>query len=315
MSFSTIRKPNATVTWTTLPTETVDSNAKSTFWKDNILYSSSSITKSSTYNSTSYDIQNTQATYSASLGWDTGIKFEYGTKAGYIYNINPKVITGDRNRLFHCSLLQDYTTTMVSSSSAYKWMSEFGRFIGLTSSETVSFPFGDTDVYAWNWCPAVVSYERYNYYPSGKTYHNYFHSSGWLTFANTHSLYSMPRGSFAVNCNNPFYYTITNYNEWIWKTASIDLPGYSGTIALFTTLETCSGFASNKTLITKLANINKPFVVSMLAVGQQDTVTNYTGTYTYNEVTEQPVISSSTIYYMSDGVLSSSVSTNYIKRG
>jgi hypothetical protein len=252
-----------------------------------------------------------------SLNWDTGAKFEYGTKAGYIYNIVPRVITGDRNRLFHCTLLQDYTTTQVSSSSNYKWMSEYGRFVGVEKTEAVSHTIGDADVYLYaaGWNPAVVSYNRYNYYPSGKTYHNYFHSSSWLTYANTHSMYSIPRGSFIVNCNNPFYYTITNYDERLWKIVPIDLPGYSGTITLLTTIETTSGFASNKTIMTKLGNINKPFVISMLAVGQQDTVTNYTGTYAYNEYTELPVISSSTIYFMSEGTLTSSISTNYIKRG
>lgn len=313
-SFSTIRKPDTTVTWTTLPTESVNSEAKSTYWKDNILYSSSSTTLSSSYNSTSYSIQNTEATYSASLNWNQSVRFEYSTKAGHIYNLEPKMITGDRNRLFHCSLLQPYTTTRIASSSAYKWMVDSGWFIGVAPSEIVSHPFGDSDVYAWNWCPAVVSYSRYNYYPSGKTWHNWFHSNTWLSFANADSLYSLPRGSFAVNCNNPFYYTITNYDERFHKTMAISIPGYSGTFTLFSTIETTSGFASDKTLITKLANINKPFAVSMIAVGQQDVVTNYTSSFIYNVITEQPVVSSSTIYYMQDGTLTSSVSTNYIRR-
>lgn len=315
MSFSTIRKPNATVTWTTLPAETVNSNAKSTFWKDNILYSSTSVTRSSTFNSTSYDVQNTQATYSVSLNWDTGVKFEYDTKAGYIYNIVPGVITRDRNRLFHCTLLQDYTTTQVSYSSNYRLIGDYSRFVGVERTEAVSHTIGDVDVYALGWNPAVVSYKRFNYYPSGAPYHNFFHSSTWLTYANTHSEYSIPRGSFIVNCNNPFYYTITNYDEGLWKIVPIDLPGYSGVITLFTTIETTSGFASNKTIAAKLGNINKPFVISMLAIGQQDTVTNYTGTYAYDVIEAQPVVSSSTIYYMSEGTLTSSVSTNYIKRG
>lgn len=316
MIFSTIRKPNATVTWTTLPTESVNSEAKSTYWKDNILYSSSSTTLSSSYNSTSYSIKNTEATYSVSLNWNQSFKFEYSTKAGILYNLEPKLITGDRNRLFHCSLLQDYTLTMVSSSSGGKNLLyyEGGRFSGVASAQTVSYPFGDSDVYAYGWCPSVVSYSRYNYWPSGKTWHNYFHSGTWLRFANEDSLYSKPRGSFAVNCNNPFYYTITNYDERFDKAVAMTIPGYTGTITLFKTLETTSGFASNKTLITKLANINKPFAVSMIAVGQQDTVTNYTSSFVYDVITEQPVISSSTIHYMQDGYLTSSVSTNYIRR-
>jgi len=316
MIFSTIRKPTSTIHWETLPAETVDNNAKSTYWKDGILWSSSINQATSTYNSTSYDIQNTQATYSVSLNWDTGAKFEYGTKAGYIYNIVPGVITGDRNRLFHCTLLQDYTTTQVSSSSNYKWMCEYGRFVGVETTEAVSHTIGDGDVYLYaaGWNPAVVSYNRYNYYPSGKTYHNYFRSSTWLTYANTHSMYSIPRGSFIVNCNNPFYYTITNYDERLWKIVPIDLPGYSGTITLFTTIETTSGFASNKTIMTKLGNINKPFVISMVAVGAQDVITGYSSSYTYYSVEANPVISSSSVYYISDGYMTYSISTDYIRR-
>jgi len=309
MIFSTIRKPTSTIHWETLPAETVDNNAKSTYWKDGILWSSSINQATSTYNSTSYDIQNTQATYSVSLNWDTGVKFEYDTKAGYIYNIVPGVITGDRNRLFHCTLLQDYTTTQVSSSSNYKGRGEFGRFVGVETTEAVSYTIGDADVYlAADWNPAVVSYDRYNYYPSGKTYHSFFHSSTWLTYANTHSMYSIPRGSFIVNCNNPFYYTITNYNEWLWETSSTDL------INLITTIETTSGFASNKTIMTKLGNINKPFVISMMAVGAQDVITGYSSSYTYYSVEANPVISSSSVYYISDGYMTYSISTDYIRR-
>lgn len=309
MIFSTIRKPTSTIHWETLPAETVDNNAKSTYWKDGILWSSSINQVTSTYNSTSYDIQNTQATYSVSLNWDTGNEFEYDTKAGYIYNIVPGVITGDRNRLFHCTLLQDYTTTQVSSSSKYKWMSEYGRFVGVERTEAVSHTIGDADVYLYaaGWNPAVVSYNRYRYYPSGKTYPNFFNSSTWLTYANTHSMYSIPRGSFIVNCNNPFYYTITNHDE---TTVSI-LPGFP-TIA--SVLETTSGFASNKTIVTKLGNINKPFVISMMAVGVQDVITGYSSSYTYYSVEMNPVISSSSVYYISDGYMTYSISTDYIRR-
>lgn len=314
MIFSTIRKPTSTIHWETLPAETVDNNAKSTYWKDGILWSSSINQATSTYNSTSYDIQNTQATYSVSLNWDSGVKFEYGTKAGEIYNIEPGVITGDRNRLFHCTLLQEYTTTQVFSHSNYKWMHEYGRFVGLERTNAVSHIIGDADVYACRWNPSVVSYDRYNYYPSGKTYHNFFHSSTWLTYANSHSVYSIPRGSFLVNCNNPFYYTITNYDESVWKIIPIDFPGWTGSVTIVTTLETTSGFASNKTVVTKLANLNKPFVISMMAVGRQDVITGYSSSYTYYSVDENPVVSSSSVYYISDGQMTYSISTDYIRR-
>lgn len=319
MSFITIRKPNATVTWTTLPTETIDSNAKSTFWKDNILYSSSSITKSSTYNSTSYGVQNTSATWSFDLSWGKGLFEEdkIGEDEARIYSLQSKVVSSDRSRLFRVSLLSDVTTYVkrkIEPSGKYEILATIFRDITTTDVQT-AYVLGPMNAFIYGGMVAYISSNIAGHWPSGKSFYSGFDTRAQLSKIFTDTLYSRPRGTVQVNCSNPFYYTYTNFGTYpsLWILSG---PGYYYAIdSTFTSYTSTTGFADNKTLSIRLYNTQNPFAISMLAVGQQDTVTNYTGTYAYNEYTELPVISSSTIYFMSEGTLTSSVSTNYIKRG
>lgn len=317
-SFSTIRKPNTTVTWTTLPTETVNSNAKSTFWKDNILYSSTSATRSSTFNSTSYGVQNTSATWSFDLSWGHGLfeNVKWNGMEEVIYSLNSKIITSDRSRLFNVSLLSDITTYIKSSiePGKYEFKATIVKDITTTDVQT-GYVLGNEDVFIYGGMIAYSSSKISGQYPSGKSYYTGYDTRAQLSKIFTDTLYSHPRGTVQVNCSNPFYYTYTNFGTypmpWVFSG-----PGFYYEIdSTLTSYTSTTGFANNKTLSIKLYNTQNPFAISMLAVGQQDTVTNYTGTYAYNEYTELPVISSSIIYFMSEGTLTSSVSTNYIKRG
>lgn len=318
MMFSTIRKPNATVTWVTLPAETISSDAKSTFWKDNILYSSSSITKSSTFNSTSYDVQNTSATWSFDLSWGIGLfeEDEIGEDEARIYSLQSKVVSSDRSRLFKVSLLSDVTTYVkrkIEPRGKYDLLATIFRDITTTDVQT-AYVLGPNNNLVFGGMVAYISSNIAGHWPSGKSFYSGFDTRAQLSKIFTDTLYSRPRGTVQVNCSNPFHYTYTNFGTYPSKWVLSGQGYYYAIDSTMTTYTSTTGFADNRTLSIRLYNTQNPFAISMQAIGQQDTVTNYTGTYTYDVIEAQPVVSSSTIYYMSDGVLSSSVSTNYVKR-
>jgi hypothetical protein len=177
------------------------------------------------------------------------------------------------------------------------------------------YVLGNHDVFIYSGMMAYSSSTISGHYPSGKSYYTGYNTNDQLRKIFTDTLYSHPRGTVQVNCSNPFYYTYTNFGTYAMPWILSGSGYYYEIDSTLTSYTSTTGFANNKTLSIKLYNTQNPFAISMLAVGQQDTVTNYTGTYTYDVIEAQPVISSSTIYYMSKGALTSSVSTNYIKRG
>ena len=241
---------------------------------------------------------------------------EIGTDEARIYSLQSKVISSDRSRLFRVSLLSDVTTYVkrsIEPSGKYEIFATVFRDITTTDVQT-AYVLGPMNAFIYGGMIAYISSNIAGHWPSGKSFYSGFDTRAQLSKIFTDTLYSRPRGTVQVNCSNPFYYTYTNFGTYPmpWVLSG---PGYYYEIdSTLTSYTSTTGFANNKTLSIKLYNTQNPFAISMLAVGQQDTVTNYTSSFVYNEVTELPVISSSTIYYMSDEVLSSSVSTNYIKR-